>query len=70
MPADATLEYVADIVVRDVLAAAEAHGRPIAELLVERYPFSEKDRCEHIWRAALKRYGLERHLRAMRAATD
>jgi hypothetical protein len=59
MPTPATMEYIADLVVRRVLADAAAHGRPVSELLVERYPFSESDRCEHIWHAALARHGID-----------
>ena len=68
MPTPATMEYIADLVVRRALADAAKQDRPISELLAESYPFSERDKCDHIWYAALARHGVEEQATRTRAA--
>ena len=59
MPTPATLEYVADLVVRRALIEASSKGRAIHDVLNEFYPFAEDDFCRRVWMEALRRHGLK-----------
>ena len=59
MPTPATLQYVADIVVRRAVIEASSHGRPLQDVLAEFYPFSEDEFCRRVWDEALRRNGVK-----------
>ena len=57
MPQPSTLSYVADLVVRRVLANADS-SKDIAQALEEAYPFDRSPQARRIWLDALIRHAV------------